>query len=426
MNKLILNTGLYLAMLCAVVSCKKDAKQPAGSGDPEPVFYQHGVPAGTSVQKSIGPAGGTIGTPDGRFTVTIPAGAVAAATDFAIQPVTRVLELGSGNAYRLSPENVLFNQPLEISLHYNDTDIDGSAQENLYLAYQDKDGYWHHVQTQLDTTHKILKANTKHFSDWSARRSFALNADKRDLEENDQAKLEVSYQDKYDNPVNEIDDLLGPVVSLKEHIKDWAVNGPGSLNASGANAVYTAPATIPTPTTAYVSAVIEGLVDQKEPDREGSGGKVIVEKRLNLGGEECKITVNGTTVVPTTATITTAGNATILSAQSGTLGFGLMIYGDVIQGQTYNLGPKDQIGRASMATNLVTGKEYTNEYTNCDPLNPQTKYGTGSVKITVWGEQGDLVEGSFSGTLYYDEPHDSKCEYKSISVSGSFKLKRFF
>lgn len=426
MNRSILNAALYLVLLCAAISCKKDSKQAMDAPGPAP--YAHGTLMETPIQKSIGPEGGTIRTPDGRFSVTIPAGAVTAATGFSLQPVTRVLELGSGNAFRLKPENVPFSQPVEISLHYDDADLDGAAPECLFLAYQDTAGYWHHVQTALDTVHRILKASTRHFSDWTARRSFAMDADKRDLEENDQAKLEISYQDISDDPAGQSDDLLGPTIRLKEHISDWKVHGPGVVKGNGANAVYTAPATIPTPATAYVSAVVKGMVNKTDPTREGTDGKVILEKRLNLGGEECKITVNGTTVILSAATITQVGNSVLLSAQSGVQGLGLsfnVTNGDIIQGKTYPVGPRDQPGRSMIATNLVTGKQYASEYTNCDPLNPEKKYGAGSVKITVWGEAGDLVEGSFSATLYYDDPHDLKCEYKSIPVSGTFKLKRF-
>ncbi|MCK7560042.1 hypothetical protein MKQ70_36020 [Chitinophaga sedimenti] len=86
---------------------------------------------------------------------------MSADTEFKITPVSSTLPMGSGNCFRLEPENIEFNKAVEVSIPYTDEDTDGSAAEMLYLAYQDKDGYWTGLLgSTLDKTNKQVKVNT--------------------------------------------------------------------------------------------------------------------------------------------------------------------------------------------------------------------------------------------------------------------------
>src|SRR5216684_9417787 len=64
--------------------------------DAELVFAptEVGTPVGDKVTKDIGPAGGTLVSPDGRLTLTVPPNALTETLPFAIQPITNKAEGG--------------------------------------------------------------------------------------------------------------------------------------------------------------------------------------------------------------------------------------------------------------------------------------------------------------------------------------------
>src|SRR5713101_839974 len=73
-----------------------------------------GTPEGPNVTKVIGPAGGTLASPDGRLTLTVPPNALTETVAFSIQPIANKAEGGLGLAYRLEPNGKTFTTPLEI------------------------------------------------------------------------------------------------------------------------------------------------------------------------------------------------------------------------------------------------------------------------------------------------------------------------
>jgi hypothetical protein len=102
-----------------------------------------GKPEGPRVTKDIGPAGGSIASPDGRLTLTVPQNALTETVAFSIQPITNKAGGGLGLAYRLEPDGKTFTTPLEISVRYDEKDLEGTVPEALALAYQDKERAWH-------------------------------------------------------------------------------------------------------------------------------------------------------------------------------------------------------------------------------------------------------------------------------------------
>jgi len=55
--------------------------------------------------------------------------------------------------------------PLEISIRYDDHDLEGTVPEVLSLAYQDKGGAWHMQKViKLDKDKKTITVSTTHFS----------------------------------------------------------------------------------------------------------------------------------------------------------------------------------------------------------------------------------------------------------------------
>src|SRR5437660_5954425 len=75
------------------------------AGNTEVVFpaTEVGTPQGPKVTKDIGPAGGSIVSPDGRLTLTVPQNALTETVKFEIQPITNKAQGGLGGAYRLEP-----------------------------------------------------------------------------------------------------------------------------------------------------------------------------------------------------------------------------------------------------------------------------------------------------------------------------------
>jgi hypothetical protein len=95
------------------------------------------VPAAIPSSAVIGPAGGSIRSADGRLTLKVPDGALAAATTLSIAPVANDAPQAIGSAYALSPVGVAFARPAQLVLAYSDAEIDGTGAGALGIAAQD-------------------------------------------------------------------------------------------------------------------------------------------------------------------------------------------------------------------------------------------------------------------------------------------------
>lgn len=119
-----------------------------------------GTPVGDKVTKDVGPAGGTLSSGDGRLKLTVPPNVVSELVSFSIQPITNKADNGLGNAYRLEPDGRTFSTPLEISVSYDDKDLEGTVPKALSMAYQDGKGAWHAQRsTKLDQSAKTILTN---------------------------------------------------------------------------------------------------------------------------------------------------------------------------------------------------------------------------------------------------------------------------
>lgn len=128
-----------------------------------------GVPNGPATTKSIGPAGGSITSPDGRIVVDVPPNAVPGPVDFSIQPITNLAHGGVGSAYRLEPGGQKFAPPIEVSFKFDASDLKGYSPETLAIAYQDPTGVWQSFGTvNVNQASKTLTVSTTHFTDVSA------------------------------------------------------------------------------------------------------------------------------------------------------------------------------------------------------------------------------------------------------------------
>ncbi len=124
-----------------------------------------GTPDGKPTNKSIGAAGGTITSDDGRVQLIFPPGALTAATDISIQPTTNLAPNGAGKAYQFEPSGIQFKKPVQIILHYTNEEAENCPPDLMGLAMQDHTGKWSFIDyDDWDSTGKMLKGYIQHFS----------------------------------------------------------------------------------------------------------------------------------------------------------------------------------------------------------------------------------------------------------------------
>lgn len=235
------------------------------SGDTEVVFARTevGTPVGDKITKEIGLAGGTLATTDGRFTLTVPKDALTDIVAFSIQPVTNKFAGGLGISYQLGPAEKTFINPLEISVRYDDHDLEGTFPEALSLAYQDDKGAWHmQKEVDLDKDKKTITIATTHFSIWSLDFTLKVSPLKATVRVGEKVSLSLTHCDE--NPissaVDKLIDLSDRLINGESHPckpgwwpnDRWQLVGEGEIAAARPMIVYTAPGKKPSPNIATV------------------------------------------------------------------------------------------------------------------------------------------------------------------------------
>jgi hypothetical protein len=247
------------AITNVAVSCANDAT---------PAATAIGAALDTPLSKVIDASGGSIASPDGRLLVTVPAGAVAAATTFTIQPITNQAPGGLGNAYRLGPAGETFTTPVSISMNYSSADLAGTVADLLSLAYQDSQGRWGvYKSVTLDTTGQTITVSSEHFSDWALIAGESLAPAAARIGTGQTQSLTLVWCQTVD-----FNDPLIQYAALCQAIGDantWSANSvPGGNSTVGtvartgdATATYTAPAQIPSanPVAVSVDALVTPL-----------------------------------------------------------------------------------------------------------------------------------------------------------------------
>ncbi len=226
-----------------------------------------GTPIGSAATATLGAAGGTLSSPDGKVALRVPAGALAADTVIRIQPITNHAHGGKGNAYRFTPDGQTFQTPITLRFTYTDADLEGTVAQALGAAYQSEDRYWHWARNPvLDAASKTVTVSTTHFTDVAAVAGFNLRPASATVKVGGTVALKVKFC--YPAAMLDIEavplavglecfdprapDALAPANGVSQ----WAVSGPGSVSGGSFSATYTAPATKPRPNTAFVSARI--------------------------------------------------------------------------------------------------------------------------------------------------------------------------
>jgi hypothetical protein len=215
-----------------------------------------GVPNGPATTKSIGPAGGSIASPDGRITVDVPPNAVSSPVDFSIQSITNLAHGGVGSAYRLEPGGQKFAPPIEVSFKFDAQDLKGYSPEALAIAYQDPTGVWQSFRTvNIDQASKTLTVSTTHFTDlsvWTIR----LSPEKATLRVGETQLIAVEGCIEKDGWGSKLKTLLGTQSCqfFMPRENSWSVN-VGTIAMVPGAVLYTAPAKKPFPNVATVRLV---------------------------------------------------------------------------------------------------------------------------------------------------------------------------
>lgn len=271
-------------LVLALAGCggsSDDEKEPEPPAPPapkiEPAVTQPGTPNGDPASASLNNAGGSLTSPDGKLTITVPEGALSEPTTLSIQPITNGAPGSHGPAYRLLPDGQAFAKPITLTFHYTDDDVAGSAPQLLGIATHQSDGTWQAIGgPQIDEAARTVSISTSHFSDWSTFSGLKLFPTSGTVMVNKTKELSIRYCSAADDsygviPAGETgylyncdevvdpdkteaaDKVLIPLVPVERDprikVVSWAANGVDGGNSTvgkvSAPGVYTAPASVP-------------------------------------------------------------------------------------------------------------------------------------------------------------------------------------
>ena len=308
--------NIFISILAGIIlltGCKKIGSiyEPQPEPDGPPLVTPIGIPVGSPVSKTIGSAGGSLFSPDGKMELNFPSGALIGNTAITIQPVTNFCPGGIDLAYHLMPDNIKFSKPVTLTYHYTDDDVDGSHPYFLYIAYQDSSQGWKadFQNRNVDTIAKTVSLGISHFSLWSVGDNLHIHMDpdEEELYETDTREISAMIYSisavAGSDPSNGI--MLPQSTLLSRRIvKNWALNGetPGKSPAIGiisdtltldGTGKYTAPVTIKAKRTVRISVEINyPIVFFNNGKVVAKYAKFILFKNITLLPSEFEYSVN--------------------------------------------------------------------------------------------------------------------------------------
>ena len=397
--------------------------------------------------------GGSITSVDGKISMTIPAGALAADTLISIYPITNTAHGGIGGGFRLTPDGQTFSQPVTLTFTYTDNDLAGSDPEVLGAAFQTAAGFWQWLGTPvINTNAKTISITTTHFTDFSLVKGYQLEPATKTVRVNNTQALEVMFC--YPQSVAEDDpqplayacdrgssqtDVVAPML-----ITEWSVNGipggnstVGTVNGNGSTATYTAPSTKPVQNTVAVSARVDLGGRGKQlvvsnitiTETETYIGEILID--VNEGNAFTQMQINGT--IDVTFTLDTIVGDAKIYLPTGSLTANFAPVGCVAQNATLPVDVLTNSGYGLTVLGSLTPMVTSNHYWtlsagvitpyevafNCDndpdlemPLNLQVFIGTvgcdANVTVTPYDDVTHLHgtyhcnDGSTATDAYWD------------------------
>ena len=275
-------TLLIALFALAFVSCGGDDGTGPGDGGgggntlPDPVPTAAGVPDGDPVTATIGAGGGSLTSADGKITLHVPPGALAADTDITIQPLTNTAWGGVGAGYELTPNGLTFAAPVDLEFEVGPEALAGTSAEALNVAVQDDAGYWFVLKNrEYNDALGTLTCTTTHFSRYSMIEGYQIQPASASTGPNGVVNLEVVqcfYRTVANDPQYSLQLIMcsdddEDLVSLV-HPTDWSVNGVTGGNSTvgrvatttSESARYTAPAGVPQANPVAVSCKMGSTV----------------------------------------------------------------------------------------------------------------------------------------------------------------------
>lgn len=261
--KIILSLFRLLVFLSALFfqSCVKTNPDDSNNQSTEtPVATPVGNPVGDISTKTIGTAGGSVSSSDGKLDLIIPQGALNDLTDISILPVSNNAPNGIGNAYRLLPEGTKFTQAVTLKFHYTADNLAATVAGLMGITFQDSLGLWEVIQNFTnDTALRTISSTISHFSDWTVFDYIDMTPRSASVKVNKTVSLEVNYVESDENNI-------GGVILLKPKKPNitWSANGIINGNSSVGtlsgpdmyHQTFKAPAKVPSVNPVIVSAEI--------------------------------------------------------------------------------------------------------------------------------------------------------------------------
>ena len=486
--KSLINTRTFalLFLIAFSFSCKKDElpdPEPPDTIVPppsEPTLYvsQPGTPTGSPTSASIGTAGGSLSTPDGAITLTFPAGALNSDTEISITPITNNAPQGIASAaFRLQPEGLVFNAPVEVKFNYENLDLAGKPEDFLWITTQAANGSWEAaIRSVVDTDNNTVTVGVPHFSDWALGRfiDLELSPASATLAKGQSMRLFASGFKVIDDDEDDLTPLypldfnngeLVPLVPVRPdetklsgfQIIGWSLNGI-SAPTSGANgnltpddfqAVYQAPEEVPSPNTVAVSLSL------KANNYLGGISNFMLVSNITILDAEFYLTLNAggldetyfpwyadpapSNGEPYVGCTNTEGLMTIwayiydentnVSTQWLTLEFeGLnQGYYTISSGNTSCNDGLEEVGYVLNTNDAFSAYDTEKIVRSGTPSDCNQTIQCSEVGLTITSFDADtkVIEGYFSGTLSADSPDAmDNCQSETdLPISGTFRLR---
>ena len=240
-----------------------------------------------TVTASLDQSGGALVSPDGRLTLVVPAGALAARAKVGIERITNLMPSGIGVGYRVTLTDdtaaqgeAALSQPLSLEFALPDSELSSNdlTLENLTVAYQGAGGAWQlspdaqiiplggvrvqsGVRPQGNGGAKVI-AKLRKGGDYALATRYKLHPRSGLVKVNDKLLLTIlNFAPSRVDPISGYADTsVTPIAA-----SNWAVNGVAGGNASvglliaddgDSKRSYKAPAKVPSPNPVRVSATV--------------------------------------------------------------------------------------------------------------------------------------------------------------------------
>lgn len=211
---------LPLLLLSGLLACNKptDAVGPSSLESLDSLTATPttlGQLVGPPITKTIGPAGGTITTQNGKISLVFPAGALKQETAITLQPGENTAPNGIGQAFTISP-NITFEQGVTVRYSYQEEEMNGAAVDALGMAYQDGRQAWQLSRSvKVDKQKKTITTTLKKANWWALVTEYLLTPQKDTVIVGESRQLTLMR------------------LPNGEHFPDWAGNATGENLETG-------------------------------------------------------------------------------------------------------------------------------------------------------------------------------------------------